>query len=399
MHLKLRERGIDEEELATSFKELKKNDLDWESGRTFGFVYYPGEHAARVIMNAYNSFFFENGLNPTVFKSLRRMENEVVSMIASLLNAPDGAVGHLTSGGTESIICAMKASQKFHNKIAHPNIVIAETAHPAFNKAADLLNIQVRTVACKGKIPTPDISEIEYVIDENTIMLVGSAPCYPNGLIDPLEELSGLALRKNIWLHVDACLGGFILPFLEQLGAKIPAFDFRLPAVSSISVDIHKYGYGAKGSSVVLYRNAELRKKQYFVHTSWPGGVYASPSLTGTRSGGAIASAWAIMNYFGMKGYRDKAQETLHAARKIQKAISQSNELEIVGDPLATVFSFISKGRIDVYDLADELLSRGWHLDKQMKPPSLHITVSIGNIPYVDEFIADLEASVEKIKY
>lgn len=398
MHLTIRETGLTEPAITDSFKEFQKNDLDWESGRTFGFVYYPGPESARVLINAYTAFFFENGLNPSVFKSLRRMECEVVSMIASLLNAPEEAVGNMTTGGTESIICAMKAARGFYEKNGLANVVMSETAHPAFNKAAGFLGVEVRAAACDEENHVSNAADLEALVDENTIMLVGSAPCFPNGLIDPLDELNQLALKKNVWLHIDACLGGFMLPFLEQLGEPIPPFDFRLPAVRSISVDIHKYGYGPKGSSVILYRNSTLRKKQYFVFTGWPGGIYASPSVAGTRSGGAIAASWAIMNYLGMKGYREKNRESLSAARKIQRAINQTEELKIVGNPPGTVYSFVSAGKIDIYELADELLTKGWHLDKQMNPASLHMTVSVGNLPYIDEFIADLKASVKKLK-
>lgn len=398
MHRTLHETGLSEEEIFNSIHNFRKDDHDWQSGRTFGFVYYPGDEAARILRKSYDSGFFENGLNPAVFRSLRQMECEVVSMSASLLHGPPESVGNLTSGGTESILCAMKAAKKHHGGKCMLNTVLPSTAHPAFNKAADILDVEVRTIRNSGDTYLPDLDHAASLIDENTIMLAGSAPCFPFGQIDPLGEMNQLAREKNVWLHVDACMGGFILPFLEQTGEKIPVFDFRLPGVRSISADIHKYGYGAKGTSVVLFRNSMYRKKMYFVYTEWPGGLYASPTITGTRPGGAIVSAWAIMNYLGMSGYREMASKTLQASREIMSAINSTGELRIVGNPEATVFAFVSSGSLDVYELGDKLHERGWYLDKQLSPPSLHMTISAGNTACVGDFIHDLRESVKELQ-
>jgi sphinganine-1-phosphate aldolase len=401
MHIPFPKNGLTREAVATQLSGNHRKDADWKRGRTFSLVFYPGEEATEVLLHAYREFFYENALNPSVFQSLKRMESEVVSMTLSLLNAPENAAGSMTSGGTESIMCAIKAAKKFakdNNKsLKQPNIVIPASAHPAFMKAAYYFELETRIVSCHGDDLAPDMQEFRSKIDSNTIMIVGSSPAYPHGYIDPLEEISALAIEKNVWMHVDACVGGYILPFLEKLGEPIPVFDFRLAGVRSISLDIHKYGYGAKGSSVVVYRDREYRKKQYYVYTEWPGGLYASPSFTGSRPGGAIAAAWAIMNHLGEEGYMRMARETQDCANKIKATIRSIDGIAVNGNPVGPVFSFRSDGKMDIFQLGDELTNRGWHLDRQMTPASLHFTVSHGNVAYVDEFIADLKASVEKL--
>lgn len=400
MFKQLPKTGLEKAQIFSQLEDFKKKDVDWKKGRVFSLVFHPGNEASEVVKEAYKMYSSENGLNPTVFKSLKQMENDIISFTASLLNAPETAVGTMTSGGTESIISAVKAAKKFaidkNKSLSKPNIVLPESAHPAFNKAADYFSLEVRAVKCLGALE-PDMEQYRSLIDGNTVMIVGSSPAYPHGHIDPLEKLSELAIEKDLWLHVDACVGGFLLPFLEQLGHSVPVFDFRLPGVSSISLDIHKYGYGPKGASVVFYRNSEKRKKQFFVYTKWIGGLYVSPSISGTRPGGAIAGSWAIMNFLGSNGYKKMAQETLEAAQKVQRAVNTIPDLKITGNPLTTIFSIHSTGKIDIFRLGDELSILGWHLDRQLAPPSLHMTISYGHVTYIDEFIRDLKIAVEKL--
>lgn len=394
------ETGLAKQEIFTRLKKFKQKDTDWKKGKTFSLVFYPGEEVSEILKEAYTLFFYENGLNPSIFRSLKRMESEVISMTAELLHAPETAVGNMTSGGTESIICAVKAAKKWsktNKKTVSPNLVLPQTAHPAFYKAADYLDIEIRLAKCIGEDLMPDMAHFESLIDNNTIMILGSAPAYPHGLIDPLQAINDLAEKHQVWMHVDACVGGYILPFLEQLEEPIPKFDFRLPAVNSMSLDIHKYGYGAKGSSAVVYRNSELRKNQYYVYTEWPAGLYASPSVTGTRPGGAIAAAWAIMHYLGKSGYRELAKKTLSTAQKIQKAINQHEGVHVIGNPKSPVFSFAGSKTVDIYRLGDELSELGWNLDRQLLPPSLHLTVSNGNVAYVNDFISDLNIALTQL--
>lgn len=398
----LPQQGLAKQDIVNSLEAFGTTDANWKRGRTFSLVFYPGEEATDILKHAYSRYFFENGLNPAAFKSLNRMENEVVSMTAALLNAPDTGAGSMTSGGTESIICAVKAAKKHalakNPANTKPNLVAPETIHPAFFKAADYLEIEMRLAKGKGESLLPDVNDMRALVDSNTILIAGSAPAYPHGIIDPLKEISDLALEKGIWMHVDACVGGYLIPFLEQAGEQVPVFDFRLPGVWSISLDLHKYGYAAKGASVVLYRNSDLRKNQYYAYTAWPGGFYVSPSVSGTRPGGAIAAAWSILHYLGKDGYINMARQTLKAAHKIQTAVNAVAGLKVVGNPLLPVFSFTSTGSIDIYHLGDELSARGWHLDRQITPPSLHLTVSYGNVAFVDDFISDLNESVAKLK-
>ncbi|MCS6818330.1 MAG: aspartate aminotransferase family protein [Chitinophagales bacterium] len=395
-------KGLSREEVISRLREMKHDDIDWKRGRVFSLVFYPGDEAANVVHEAYLMYSMENGLNPAVFKSLRKMESEVVAFAADLFHAPETAVGNMTSGGTESIICAVKAAKHYartsKNLKGAGNIVMPESAHPAFNKAADYLNLEVRTIHCGTEGLEPDLTQLRSAIDDETVMVVGSAPAYPHGHIDPIEELSEIALEKNVWLHVDACVGGFIIPFLELSGVTMPVFDFRLKGVSSLSADIHKYGYGPKGSSIILYRDAEKRKMQFFVYSKWSGGLYISPTVAGTRPGGAIAGAWAVMNFLGKEGYIKMAQATHDAVKKIQQAINEQDEISLVGNPLTTVFSVKSSGKIDIYRLGDALTERGWHTDRQLKPPSLHFTVNYVHVNFAEEFIKDLKECIQQMK-
>jgi len=401
MFKKLPDIGITKERIFAQLNELKKTDADWRKGRIFSLVFYPGDEAANIVQDAYRMFSSENGLNPTVFKSLKQMESDVLSFTASLLNAPETAVGTMTSGGTESIICAVNAAKKYtvskNKSITRGNIVMPESAHPAFNKAADYFNLEVRAIKCIDGLE-PDMAQYKSKIDYNTVMIVGSAPAYPHGHIDPLVELNQIAAERDVWFHVDACVGGFMIPFLEQLGYNVPVFDFRLTEVSSISLDIHKYGYGPKGASVVYYRNAEKRKKQFFVYTKWIGGLYISPSISGTRPGGAIAGSWTIMNYLGNEGYKQMAKATYEAVRKMQEAVKNIDGIEVTGHPLTTIFSIKSSGKLDIYRLGDEMTALGWHLDRQLTPATLHVTVNYVHVAYVDDFIRDLNLAVEKLR-
>jgi len=400
MHIPFPAQGTAANTLLHDLDQLATNDADWRNGRTFSLVFYPGAEVEALIKQAYTRYFLENGLSPASFRSLGRMEAEVISMTASLLHAPEDAVGNMTSGGTESILCAVRAAMAFRQLPAgqQANIVMPETAHPAFNKAADYFGIDLRIVKCKGEALLPDMADMAARMDAATVMLVGSAPAYPHGIIDPLEQMSALAVQHNAWLHVDACVGGYIIPFIEQLGEAVDRFDFRLPGVHSISLDIHKYGYGAKGSSVVMYRSNALRSGQFYVYAQWPGGLYASPTVSGTRPGGAIAAAWTVMRHLGRDGYTAYAQQTLHSARKMQEAVRTTGGLAVVGHPQLPVFSIRSTGALDIYQLGDALSAMGWHLDRQLSPPSLHLTVSYGNVAATDAFIHDLRLAVAKVQ-
>lgn len=385
--------------LLAEIESRRHKDTQWRDGKAFCLVYYPGDERSKLIKEVYNMFFSENALNPTAFPSLRKFEAEVVGMAADLFHGTEETTGSMTSGGTESILMAVKTAREWAKKnkphIKSPEVVIPESAHPAFHKAFHYFGVK-GVVVPVGEDYRADLEKTKEAITENTIMLVGSAPSYPHGVIDPIEEFSFLAREKGVLLHVDACIGGFILPFARKLGHPILPFDFSLEGVTSISADVHKYGYAAKGASVILYRTAELRKHQFFVYTDWSGGIYGSPTMTGTRPGGAIAAAWAALKSIGMDGYLEMADATMKATKAIRAGIESIPGLKIIGDPNASLLAFGSD-EVDIFAVGDELNLKGWHFDRQQKPASLHLTVSQIHQHVVEEFLSDLTAAVEKV--
>ncbi len=392
------QKGQDRASLLTEMENMKANDLRWRDGRNFSYVYFPGDEIVDTVKQAYQAFFSENALNPSAFPSLRRMESEVVAMSAHLLGGSEATRGSLTSGGTESILMAVKTARAWgqkHKQIAAPEIVLPATAHPAFHKACYYFGLKAIVVPI-GTDFRADVPAMRAAINPNTVMIVGSAPAYPQGVIDPIRELAALAQEKEILCHVDACVGGFMLPFLRQTGYPIADFDLSVPGVTSISADIHKYGYAAKGASVVLYRDAELRKLQFYVYTPWSGGIYGSPTMTGTRPGGAIAAAWAALHHIGLEGYQRLARQTKTTADRLRSAIEAIPELKILGQPDMTILCMASDV-VDIYEVGDELAVKGdWFIDRQQLPPSLHLTITPAHEAVLDEFIADLKAAVKK---
>ncbi|MCI5058608.1 MAG: aspartate aminotransferase family protein, partial [Flavobacteriales bacterium] len=378
----------------------RKQDIDWKKGRSFCLVYYPGEERYNKIKEIFNLYFSDNALNPTATPSLVQLEAEALSMCSDLFNGGDDARGTITSGGTESIMLAMKTAKRWAKRerpnVKQPEMVICASAHPAFMKGCD--HFDIKGVFVKpGADGRADVEAMRAAVNENTIMMVASAPSYPYGLVDPIEDLGKVALDKDILFHVDACIGGFMLPFVKELGYDIPKWDFSVPGVTSISADMHKYGYSSKGSSVVIYRNAQLRKHQFSVYTGWIGGIYGSPTITGTRPGGTIAGAWAAFTAIGKDGYMEMAEATMKATDTIKKGVESIDELEIIGDPDMTILAFKS-AKINIFELADELNKRGWHFERQQNPPSIHLTINYIHRDFAEEFLADLRAAVEVVK-
>lgn len=372
------------------------DDARWQDGKTFSLVFYAGPEVDKVSKAAYKAFAYENGLNPTAFPSLMRFENEVTAFAADITNGDKDVVGNMTSGGTESILCAVKAARtRFRKrkpgKVAE--VIVPVSAHPAFDKACYYYDMKLIHVPVDPVTKLADIKAMAAHINENTAMIVGSAPAYPHGVVDPIDQLSTLAIEHDLWLHVDACVGGFMLPWVEALGYEVPQWDFRVPGVTSMSMDLHKYGYTAKGASVVLYRNAEARKNQYFVYTEWTGGIYASPSVAGTRPGGSIAAAWAVMNFLGKDGYIKIAKEVMDATVKVQKAVEAIDDIYVIAEPHMSVMA-LGSDTLPIYTIGDELSLKGWHIDRQQNPESLHLTLSRGNVKAMDQFIIDLQEAV-----
>ncbi|MBR9919509.1 MAG: aspartate aminotransferase family protein [Bacteroidetes bacterium] len=393
-------KGQAAEALLSQLEALKEKDINWRGGRNFAYVYYAGEETLEAVRAAYNMFFSENALNPSAFPSLKRLEREVVQMTADLFHGSAQACGSITSGGTESILMAVKSAREWARKhkpeIAIPEIVLANSAHPAFHKACHYFGIRARVVEVdKDYLASP--KGFETAINANTIMLVASAPSYPHGLVDPVEKIATLAQSNGLLCHVDACVGGFILPFLKMEGYPIPAFDFSVAGVTSISADIHKYGYAAKGASLIIYNQEELHKSQFYVYSDWSGGIYASPSIQGTRPGGSIAAAWMALHYLGLEGYRKLARKSMETALLFRKIAKETAGIEVIGKPDCTIFALTSDDS-DIYELGDELSQFGWYMDRQQLPPSLHFTITPAHATLVDQWQTDLETASAKAR-
>ncbi|KAF2636476.1 PLP-dependent transferase [Massarina eburnea CBS 473.64] len=397
--------GWSEEVVRAKLEELSQMEhTRWEDGRVSGAVYHGGEELIRLQTEAFGKFTVSNPIHPDVFPGVRKMEAEIVAMVLSLFNAPEDACGVTTSGGTESILMAcLSARNKAYaeRNVTEPEMILPETAHTAFRKACEYFKIKMHLVACKApsyKVHLPSVSRL---INPNTVLLVGSAPNFPHGIIDDISGLARLAHKKKLPLHVDCCLGSFIIPMLSKAGFDSDPFDFKLKGVTSISCDTHKYGFAPKGNSTVLYRSDEYRKYQYFISPDWSGGVYASPSIAGSRPGALIAGCWASLVKQGETGYIDACHKIVGGMKKIESAIrthpSLSPDLKVVGRPLVSVVAFLSN-TVDIYDIADGMSDKGWHLNALQSPPAIHIAVTLPIVAVVDKLIGDLVDVTEEVK-
>jgi glutamate/tyrosine decarboxylase-like PLP-dependent enzyme len=397
--MRLPTEGTPRDQIFAAMDDARAHDADWRRARTWSLVYQAREDVLEVAKQAYLRFFSENALNPMAFPSLRRFESDVVSMAAGLFHAPDGAAGTMTSGGSESLLMAVKTARDWARverpEVTAPEMLLPITAHPALEKAAHYFDVKAVHVPV-GDDLRADVRAARERVSPRTILVVGSAPAYPHGVVDPIEALAAIASEHRALFHVDACLGGFLLPFVEKLGRRLPPFDFRVPGVTSMSADVHKYGYAAKGASLVLYRSRALRRHQWFAYGDWPGGLYGSPSMTGTRPGGAIAAAWAVMRYLGEAGYLDLARVTMETTDRLMRGVSETPGLRVLGAPDLSVFAFASD-TVDVYVLGDAMEKRGWKLDRQQRPPCLHLMVTPAHAAIVDEFLGDLRACVGEL--
>ncbi len=396
----LPEKGISDADVLIEMEEIRKDDINWRNGKVWSLVYHATDEHTEMLKKAYTMFFSKNALSPIAFPSLKKFETEVISMAVDLFNGDKRCCGSMTSGGTESLLMAIKtyrdwAEEKFPN-IKEPEVVVPSSAHPSFDKAAEYFKVKLVKVPVDSETHRADVNAMKNAITENTILIVGSACDFPRGVVDPISELGILAQEHGIGLHVDACLGGFMLPFVKKLGYEVPDFDFSVPGVTSISADVHKYGYGAKGASTILYRKERVWKHQFSVYTDWSGGIYISPSMRGTRPGGAIAAAWAAMRHLGMDGYLNLAKTVMDASKKLINGINQIPELYIIGDPVMSVFSFTSD-KFDVYHLGDLLDKKGWHLDRIQFPNALHMMVNPHHAEIVDTFLKDLQETVSEV--
>ncbi|CAI5517027.1 unnamed protein product, partial [Closterium sp. Naga37s-1] len=441
--------GAEADEVLGEMRALRNKDKAWQ-GRCSGTVYVGGESYEKhmkLISDAYTMFQHTNPLHPDVFPSITRFEAEVVAMTAALLGGGDGGrsdgraeqagagdaggkggkgvkdganggekggvgrevCGNMTSGGSESILMAVKAARDYmrakkgitrpemHHPPPHsPHRIVPVSAHAAYDKAAEYFHVHLL------RAPVADdwcveVDAVRRLCSRNTVLIVASAPGFPHGIIDPIPELGEIAVRWGTCLHVDCCLGGFVLPFAKKLGYPLPPFDFSVPGVTSISVDCHKYGLAPKGTSVVLYRNREIRKHQFCAVTEWSGGLYVSPTVSGSRSGALIAGAWAAMRGIGMQGYMDITKRLMEASKAIVAGVSRIKGLNVVGEPDMTVIAMASD-QLDIYRINDAMSHRGWALSALHKPASIHLCVTLQHVGVVDTFLADLQAAVDEVR-
>ena len=391
------EHGLSKDQILEALAAKRVNDARWQDGKTFGMVYDGGPSVHEVAEAVAVEFLHENALNTNAFPSLGQIQSEVVGACADLFHG-ETAAGFMTSGGTESILMAVKAARergKAERGITAPEIVLPESAHAAFHKGAYYFGLKVNKVKVRDDWRA-DVDAMAAQVNENTVLVVGSAPQYPQGVVDPIPELAALAQSVGASFHTDACMGGFVLPFMEQLGYDVPPWDFRVPGVTSISADIHKLGYAPKGASVILHANKELRRYQTFVFDDWLGGFYASPNMQGTRPAMAMATAWAVMHHLGLEGYQRLTKITIETREKMVAGIRAIDGVQVLGEPEAQLVAMASDG-VDVFAVGDVLLSKGWFLDRQGPPDTLHATVCAANEPVIDQYLADLADAVEQV--
>lgn len=393
----LPETGRGWNDLAAALADRRKGDANWQQGRTALFVFNAGEEVRHVGEQAYLAYMAENALGLRAFPSLAAMEQDIIAIAHELTHAPEGAAGGFTTGGTDSITMAVKACRDWAvSRGIDPvgtEIIAPETAHPAFNKAAHLMNLSVVRVPVRADY-TADPVAMAAAVTDRTIMMMASAPCFPYGLVDPIPEIAAVAAERGVWMHVDACVGGYFLPFAEQLGVTVPEWDFRVPGVCSISADLHKYGYAPKGASTVLYRSAEMYAHQPFSFDVWPSGVMTTPTLHGTRPGGAIAGAWAVLNHLGHAGFREAARKVI-AARQAIEAGAAKLGFHPVGTPKLGLTALANPDK-DVMGIADAMFAKGWVSSRTGRPPAIHLMLSPAHVAFANDYLADLAEATAK---
>jgi glutamate/tyrosine decarboxylase-like PLP-dependent enzyme len=395
------ERGTPRDELFAEMEAARAHDVDWKRGRLGLYVHYAGEDVLAVAKEASQRFFSENALGPKAFPSLKKFEDDVVDWTLDLLHAPQNATGVMTSGGTESLFLALATARDWARaarpSITKPEIVVPVSAHPAFDKAAHYLGLGVKRLPLRDDFRA-DVDAMAAAITSNTILVAGSAPAFPHGVIDPIPRIAALARERGLWCHVDACVGGFLAPFVKRAGYAVSDFDFAIEGVTSISADLHKYGFTAKGASLLLLADGAMRKYLEFDFDNWPRGRYKSSTFRGTRPGGAIASAWAVMRYLGLEGYTRIARTTMEGRDRLIAGLEALDGFHVVGEPELSVMGYGATG-IDIDALAQELGERGWFVSGMASPPGIHMgMLSPAHAAVVDEYLADLRAAFAAVR-
>jgi sphinganine-1-phosphate aldolase len=392
----LPEKGVPGDRILAELRALREGDLPTHGGRLFAYVYDPAvDGLDELAGQAHAVSASVNGLDPTAFPSLLAMENALVGAAARLLGGDSGTVGSVTGGGTESLILAVKTARDAHPSIKEPRLVVPSTAHAAFAKAAHYLRVGLDVVPVRDLRADPVATAA--AIGPDTVLVAASAPSYAHGVVDPIPALAAVAAERGVRFHVDACFGGWILPYLRRLGADLPPFDLSVPGVTSISVDLHKYAYAPKGVSILLHRTEELRRPQYFAYADWPGYTMINPVISSTRSGGPIAAALATLRFIGDAGYLGLAASTREAVGILAAAVEATAGVRLYAPPESSVVCLASDG-VDLFVLADELAARGWHTQPQMAyrdlPPTIHLTVTAAVRAEAPSFAADLADAV-----
>ena len=379
-YLTLPKKGLPKAKLMEEISHLQSlaDEDQWKNGQVSGAFYHCSDELTKLTSEVYGRFAWTNPLHTDLFPHTRKMEAEIVRWTINLFNGGKDARGTMTSGGTESIIMAMRVYREigYEKGIEFPEIICSLSAHCAFNKAAEYYRMKITQVPVDPRTRKVNLKAMEKAISRNTVVLVGSAPQFPHGIVDPIEDMAKLARKRGIGLHVDGCLGGFLIPFMKKAGYEIEPFDFQVPGVTSISADTHKYGYGPKGTSVVMYANKELCHRQYYVSPNWQGGIYATPTMAGSRPGGLIAATWATMMYMGEDGYVEATKKIISTTRKIQNELKKIPGIYILGTPKVSVIAIGSKD-FNVYCLVGALTSRGWNLNSLQFPESFHICLTM----------------------
>lgn len=398
--------GRKPEDILNDLRTLKKDDIQWRNGRLFSYIYHPGNEGEALLKAAYSEYLTENGIDPTSFPSLVSMENDVIGFMTRWLRGDEHTVGHLTTGGTESLLLALKTARDraraLQPHITRPEVILPFTVHSSFFKACSYFDL-IPVVTPVTDDYRADAEAIRKAVTENTILIAASAPSYAFGVVDPIREIGKIALEKNILFHVDACIGGFIVGGARLGGLPADDFDFSVPGVTSISVDLHKYGYAAKGCSSLLYKNDEIRKYQYFVCADWTGYSIVNPTMLSSKTGGPLAGAWAMFNYFGEQGYIDLAKETIGTTQRLAEGINAIPGLKVLGGvPVASLFTFVCDEDLNIFELNDEMQARGWKVQLQLgthvAPANIHLTVNKSHVGIEAAFLQDLAASVEAIR-
>jgi len=398
--------GMATDKVLQALQERQGNDVPWEEGRLFGLSFVADDTGRRLAEDAYRMYMWTNALDPMLFPSLMQFEKDVLSFAATHLGGdPESTVGSFTSGGTESVLLAVKTARDWAREhrpeVSRPKMILPNTAHPAFHKAAAYFGLEAVVTPVDPVTCQADVAAMREAIDDQTILLVASATSYAHGALDPVEAIAAIAQEHDLLCHVDGCIGGFLMPFWRELGVELPRFDFSVPGVTSMSMDFHKYAYAPKGASVVLYRSPELRRHQIFTHSAWPGYTMVNPVIQSSRSGGPLAATWALLQHYGHAGYLEIARTLKDATDRLIEGIRAIDGVYVMGTPAISLVGIGTEG-INCFAVCDALSARGWHVHPGMGvdnlPASFHLTIMPVHAPQIDAFLADLQAAVAEVR-